>query len=105
MKIKTKTKKIRLSIKTLLVLIVLCVFISISSFSQIWDYNKFYSSTSHIYFQNARQPHEKINFNNVNEELLAASVFFYTNKIRIANKLRPFKYSRFLQLASYSQAN
>lgn len=83
---------------------IMLFFLSVSLFPRAWDYNGFYASTSFLRFERAGQPHGKISFRKVNEELLAASLFYYTNKVRLANGLKPFKYSRFLQLAAYGQA-
>jgi uncharacterized protein YkwD len=85
-----------------IIVIFFAVFIISGSLSPFWDYSRFYKSTSYKSFQNLRQILKPVNIYRPNEELLSAALFFFTNKVRIANNLNPFKYSRSLQLASYS---
>lgn len=69
-------------------------------FSSMWDFRKFYSSTGWKKFFRANQPKQRINFANVNDELMSAAIFYATNYYRIKYGLKPFKYSRYLQASS-----
>ncbi len=82
-------------------LILLLLIIVTISLSAKFNYKNFYSNMSWKDLIKSGWANKAINFNNINTELISASIFYETNRIRSLNNLSPFKFSRALMLAAF----